>query len=121
MFVEQLESTWFGSEILVFHFPGMVQSVKCRVPNQVTERPFRHLTGPLALGVVVPYCVDIGIAMCFQPLVSQYRTFRGEHTDPLRPILLVAKHMADNIQAGLGPLPDAAGRQRMTAHFDAQA
>ena len=31
------------------------------------------------------------------------------------------KHMADNIQAGLGPMPDAAGRKRMTEHFDAQA
>jgi diketogulonate reductase-like aldo/keto reductase len=31
------------------------------------------------------------------------------------------KHMADNLQAGLGPMPDAAGRKRMTEHFDAQA
>jgi diketogulonate reductase-like aldo/keto reductase len=31
------------------------------------------------------------------------------------------KHMADNIQAGLGPMPDSAARKRMTEYFDAQA
>jgi diketogulonate reductase-like aldo/keto reductase len=30
------------------------------------------------------------------------------------------KHMADNLGAGLGPLPDAAARQRMTQHFDTE-
>jgi diketogulonate reductase-like aldo/keto reductase len=30
------------------------------------------------------------------------------------------KHMQDNLAAGLGPLPDAAQRTKMTEHFDAQ-
>jgi diketogulonate reductase-like aldo/keto reductase len=30
------------------------------------------------------------------------------------------KHMADNLGAGRGPLPDAAARKRMTEYFDAQ-
>src|SRR5688572_4493556 len=87
----------FGCQVLVFHFPSVVHGVKGSVPNQESERPFRHLACQLTLCVVVSYCVAIGIPMRFQPLVSQHRTIGGEHTDPLRPILLVAKHMANNI------------------------
>ena len=42
-------SRLFGSQVLVFHFPGVVQGVKGGVPNQEPERPFRHLAGQLAL------------------------------------------------------------------------
>jgi hypothetical protein len=30
-----------------------------------------------------------------------------------------AKHMQDNLQAGFGPVPDAAMRERMAREFDA--
>ena len=38
---EMLGSTsrLFGSQILVFHFPGMIERVKCGVPYQVPQRP----------------------------------------------------------------------------------
>src|SRR5215471_3193558 len=49
----------FASQILVFHFPGVIERVKRGVPNQVPERPFRLLASLLALGVVVPYCLAI--------------------------------------------------------------
>src|SRR5678815_2948181 len=75
----------------------MVHGVKCRVPNQVPERPFRHLAGQLALCVVVPYCLAIGIAMRFQPFGSQHRIVGGEHTDHLRPILLRGERMTDDM------------------------
>ena len=38
-----------GSQILVFHLPGVVERVKRGVANQVPQRPFRHLAGQLAL------------------------------------------------------------------------
>src|SRR5574342_1084468 len=47
--------------------------------------------------MVVPYCVTIGSAMRFQPLVGQHRTVGGEHTDHLRPILLRGKRMTDDV------------------------
>jgi len=53
----------FASQILVFHFPGVIERVKGGVPNQVPERPFRLLASLLALGVVVPYCLAIGITI----------------------------------------------------------
>jgi hypothetical protein len=35
-----LNDSQFGSQILVFHFPGVIERVKRGVPNQVAERPF---------------------------------------------------------------------------------
>jgi hypothetical protein len=32
-------SRLFGSQILVFHFPGMIERVKGGVPDQVPQRP----------------------------------------------------------------------------------
>src|SRR5574341_2613943 len=96
MLIERSASRSFGSQILVFHFPGVVQGVKGGVADQEPERPFRHLAGQLALSVVVPYCIAIGRAMRFQSLASQHRTVRGEHTDHLRPILLRGERMTDD-------------------------
>jgi hypothetical protein len=42
-------SRLFGSQILVFHFPSVIQGVKGGVPNKVSERPFRYLTSQLVL------------------------------------------------------------------------
>jgi hypothetical protein len=42
-------SCLFGRQILVFHFPSVIQGVKGGVPNQESQRPFRHLTSQLAL------------------------------------------------------------------------
>ena len=53
----------FASQILVFHFPGVIERVKGGVPNQEPQRPFRLLASLLALGVVVPYCLAIGITI----------------------------------------------------------
>jgi hypothetical protein len=39
-------SRLFGSQILVFHFPGMIERVKGGVPYQVSQRP---LAGQFAL------------------------------------------------------------------------
>ena len=96
-------SRFFGSQVLVFHFPGMIHSVKGSVPNQVAERP---LAGHLALGVVVPYGLAVGSAMRLQPLASQHRTVGSEHTKPLRPVLLVGKDMTDDVV----PIPPSASR-----------
>jgi hypothetical protein len=41
-----LGSRFFGSQILVFHFPGMIERVKGGVPYQVPQRP---LTGQFTL------------------------------------------------------------------------
>jgi hypothetical protein len=49
MLIEHSASRFFGSQVLVFHFPSMVHGVKGGVPNQEPERPFRHLAGQLAL------------------------------------------------------------------------
>jgi hypothetical protein len=42
-------SRLFGRQILVFHFPSVIQGVKGGVPNQESQGPFRHLTSQLAL------------------------------------------------------------------------
>ncbi len=39
----------FGSQVLVFHFPGVIQGMKSGMPNQKPERPFGPIAGPLAL------------------------------------------------------------------------
>ncbi|MBK8990012.1 MAG: hypothetical protein IPM39_28785 [Chloroflexi bacterium] len=49
MLIRRLPSRFFGSQVLVFHFPGMVQDVKGGVPNQEAQRPIRPLAGQLAL------------------------------------------------------------------------
>jgi hypothetical protein len=49
MLIEHSASRFFGSQVLVFHFPGMVHGVKGGVPNQEPERPFRYLASQLAL------------------------------------------------------------------------
>ena len=53
----------FASQILVFHFPGVIERVKGGVPNQEPQRPLCLLASLLALGVVVPYCLAIGITI----------------------------------------------------------
>jgi hypothetical protein len=40
---------FFSSQVLILHFPGVIQGVKSGMPNQEPERPFRPITGPLAL------------------------------------------------------------------------
>jgi hypothetical protein len=39
MLIEHSTSRLFGSQILVFHFPGMIERVKGGVPYQVPQRP----------------------------------------------------------------------------------
>src|SRR4051794_39032345 len=89
----------FASQILVFHFPGVIERVKGGVPNQEPERPFRLLASLLALGVVVPYSLAIGIAIRPQSFVSQRRIIGGGNPDPTRPVLLHAKRMPDDVVA----------------------
>src|ERR687888_52505 len=69
----------FGSQILVFHFPGVIERVKGGVPNQEPQRPFRLLASLLALGVVVPDCLAISITIRPQFLVSQQRIVGGDN------------------------------------------
>lgn len=47
--MEHWASRFLGSQVFVFHFPGMVHGVKGGVPYQEPERPFRHFAGQLAL------------------------------------------------------------------------
>ena len=42
-------SRLLDAQILVFHFPGVVERVKRGVADQIPEGPFRHLAGRLAL------------------------------------------------------------------------
>src|SRR6266851_9937597 len=83
----------FGGEVLVFHFPGVIQRVIRGVPNQVPERPG---SGHFTLGMERPNGCGIGVAMRFQFLVGQHRVVRREYPELLRPVLLSADHMTDD-------------------------
>ena len=72
----------------------MVQGVKSRVPNQESAWPFRHLSGQLALGVVISYGLAISITMPFQSRISQHRIVGRKHFHHLRPTLLRGKRMS---------------------------
>src|SRR4051812_3000422 len=84
----------FGSQVLVFHFPGVIERVKRGMPNQVPERPG---TGHFALDVQRPNRVAIGVAMRGQSLVAQHRVLGCEHAEPLGPVKLVCKRMMDDL------------------------
>src|SRR5262245_18665108 len=89
----------FASQIVVFHFPRVIERVKGGVPSHVPVRPFRLLASLLALGVVVPYCLAIGITIRPQSLVSQQRIIAGGNPDPTRPIPLYGQRMPDDVVA----------------------
>ena len=59
-------------QVLVFHFPRVIQRVKCGVPNQIPKRPG---AGHFALGVERPDGIEISLAVCAQALVDK------DHTD----------------------------------------
>ena len=62
-----------SSQILVFHFPGVIEGVKGGVSNQVPQRPLaRHLV----LGMRRPDRVVIGVAVSLQALLGQYSLLR---------------------------------------------
>src|SRR6266511_4015306 len=102
----------FAGQILVFHFPGVIERVKRGVPNQVTQRP---RAGHFALGMQRPNGVAIGVAMRVQSLIGQYRVLRREHAELLRPVLLRGRRMTDNVVS----ISPAAARAR-TASKNAQ-
>src|SRR5215212_6769047 len=105
----------FASQILVFHFPGVIECVKGGVPNQEPEWPFRLLASLLALGVVVPYCLAIDITIRPQSLVSQQRIVGGDNPDPTCPVLLDGKRMPDNV------ISVAPAATRSSLHFSRHA
>src|SRR5689334_18766205 len=80
-----------GSQILIFHFPGVIEGVKGGVPNKVPQWP---LAGRLILGVQLPDGLAIGLAMRLQSLVGQHSfprllslsLLRREHAEHPRPI-----------------------------------
>jgi hypothetical protein len=84
----------FGSQILVFHFPGVIQRMIRGVPNQIPERPG---AGHFALRMEGPSCIAIGIAMGIQSLVNQQRVQRREHAEFLRPVQFGSKRMTDDV------------------------
>src|SRR4051812_28680307 len=90
-----------ATQILVFHFPGVIERVKGGVPYQEPERPFRLLASLLALGVVVPYCLAIGITIRHQSIVSQQHIsiIGGNNPDTTRPVLLYEQRMPDDMVA----------------------
>src|SRR5689334_6760947 len=105
----------FASQILVFHFPGVIERVKGAVPNQEPERPFRLLASLLALSVVVPDCLAIGITIRPQSLVSQQRIVAGDNPDPTRPIPLYGQRMPDDV------ISIASAAARPALHFSRHA
>src|SRR6476660_5229053 len=103
MLMERSASRSFASQILVFHFPGVIERVKRGVPNQVPERP---RAGHVALGMQRPNGVAIGFAMRVQSLIAQQRFLRRAHAELLRPVLLRGKRMTDSVV----PIAPAAAR-----------
>src|SRR6266581_8002618 len=85
----------FGGEVLVFHFPGVIQRVIRGVPNQVPERPG---SGHFALGMERPNGCAIGVALRLQSLVRRHhalRQLRHDQPELLPPVLLLrADHVA---------------------------
>lgn len=65
------DSSFLDSQVPVFHFPGVVKSVKRSVPNQEPQRPFRHLARHLALRVVFADSIAISFAVRSQSLGSE--------------------------------------------------
>ena len=80
-------------QILVFHFPRVIQRVKGGVPKQIPERPG---AGRFALSVELPNGSAIGVAVRAQSLVGQQRVFRSVYPKFRSPVLLRAQRMPDN-------------------------
>src|SRR5438270_7144939 len=83
----------FGSQILVGHFPGVVEGVKGGVPNKVPQRP---LAGHLAFGMERSNRIAIGIAISVQFLAVQHRLLRRDHAYHFRPVPLRENHVTDD-------------------------
>src|SRR4051794_13417645 len=91
--MERAASRALGRQILVFHFPGVIERVKSGVPNQIAQRPRASY---LALGMQRPNGGAIGVAMRVQALVGQQRLLRRAHAELLLPVVLREKRMPDD-------------------------
>ena len=82
------------------------------------NRPFEQdgLFADVRCAPLPEWAADLGVGSWGQYFLKYLLSF--ETVTCVIPATSNPDHMADNLKAGLGPMPDAADRKRMAVHFD---